>query len=98
MTTYVLLDIVMLAVCAGLAYLLDRKRPLNSKTIVLLIPLLFLTAVFDNILTSLPIVTYIPANILGLHIGSSPIEDFAYSLAAVILIPALNRRFYEKNI
>lgn len=96
MTLYLWLDIMMISICIGIAYAVGGIHAITRKSIWLLIPLLLLTAVFDNILTIIPIVTYVPDSILGLHIGTSPVEDFGYTLAAVILIPALSRRFYGK--
>ena len=33
--------------------------------------------------------TYADEHIIGLRIGLAPLEDFAYTLAALILLPAL---------
>ena len=48
-----------------------------------------LTAIFDNVIIGLGIVDYDPEKISGLKIGLAPIEDFAYTFAAVLLIPTL---------
>ncbi|MEN9955877.1 MAG: hypothetical protein RLY34_684 [Actinomycetota bacterium] len=48
--------------------------------------LLLVTAVFDNLIIGLGIVAYDEALISGIKIGNAPIEDFAYSLAAPLLI------------
>lgn len=48
-----------------------------------------MTAVFDSLIIATGVVDYNPAKILGLKIGLAPIEDFAYSLVAAILIPAI---------
>lgn len=97
MTLYLWLDIMMISLCIGIAYAVGGIHAVTRKSLLLLLPLFVLTAVFDNILTGIPIVTYVPDSILGLRIGTSPIEDFGYALAAVILIPALSRKFYEKH-
>jgi len=39
----------------------------------------FLFAIFNHVLTSLPVVTYSPQAITGLRIGTIPIEDFFYN-------------------
>ena len=44
-----------------------------------------LTLVFDSLLTGIPIVTYQPDKLLGLMLGSIPLEDFSYAFAAVLL-------------
>jgi lycopene cyclase domain-containing protein len=48
--------------------------------------LLLITAVFDNVIIGLGIVAYDETLISGIKIGIAPIEDFAYSLAAPLLI------------
>jgi lycopene cyclase domain-containing protein len=51
--------------------------------------LLAITAVFDNLIIGLGIVAYDPTLISGIKIGLAPIEDFAYSLAAPLLITVI---------
>lgn len=50
------------------------------------ISLCLITAVFDNVIIGLGIVAYEESLISGIKIGLAPIEDFAYSLAAPLLI------------
>lgn len=51
--------------------------------------LLVLTAVFDNLMISVGLVDYDPALRLGWSVGVAPVEDFAYPVAGVLLLPAL---------
>ncbi|NOJ58284.1 lycopene cyclase domain-containing protein [Arthrobacter sp. 260] len=51
--------------------------------------LLLLTAVFDNLMIRLGFFGYNPDWISGVFVGVAPLEDFAYPLAAVVLLPAL---------
>lgn len=51
--------------------------------------LVLLTAVFDNIMIAVGLFSYASHVISGLRLGLAPIEDFAYPLAAVILLPSL---------
>ena len=51
--------------------------------------LLAITAIFDNVIIGLGIVAYDPALISGIKVGLAPIEDFAYSLAAPLLITVI---------
>ncbi len=51
--------------------------------------LLVLTAVFDNVMISAGLFGYSADKISGAMIGRMPLEDFAYPLAAVLLLPAL---------
>lgn len=48
--------------------------------------LIIATAIFDNLIVGTGIVAYDERLILGIKIGYAPIEDFAYSLAAPLLI------------
>ncbi|TDS87484.1 lycopene cyclase domain-containing protein [Nesterenkonia aurantiaca] len=50
--------------------------------------LLSLTAVFDNVIIGLDIVRYGHEHLMGLYLGLAPLEDFSYSLAGVLLLPA----------
>jgi lycopene cyclase domain-containing protein len=50
---------------------------------------LALTAVFDNVMIRLGLMTYAPTAISGVLVGVAPLEDFAYPLAALMLLPAL---------
>lgn len=49
--------------------------------------LLIVTAVFDNFIVGSGIVAYNPDTLSGIFIGFAPIEDFAYTLVAAVLIP-----------
>jgi lycopene cyclase domain-containing protein len=51
--------------------------------------LLAMTIVFDNVIVSLRIVAYDPALITGAKIGAIPVEDLAYAIAAIVLLPSL---------
>lgn len=65
-------------------------HPTGWRAVVLAtVALLLLTAVFDTVMIASGLFAYSDAHISGLRIGLAPIEDFAYPLAAVILLPAL---------
>jgi lycopene cyclase domain-containing protein len=49
--------------------------------------LLVLTAIFDNFIIASGIVDYDENLLSGVYIGFAPIEDFAYSVMAAVLIP-----------
>ena len=89
--TYGLLNLAFLAVVAvvGVAALLARRAPRWRFVGLTAIVLVVMTAVFDNVLVGVGIVAYDPARISGIRIGVAPIEDFAYALAAVVLLPSL---------
>jgi lycopene cyclase domain-containing protein len=64
--------------------------PLNKQAIARSAALLTVCMlVFNTYLTALPIVRYSSERILGLRIGSIPIEDFAYLAVALFLVPSL---------
>jgi len=50
---------------------------------------LVLTAIFDNLMIAAGLFTYAPDMISGALVGLAPLEDFAYPVAAVLLLPAL---------
>ena len=86
--TYLLLTATVLAIT--LIYLvLMRKyvvvKPLLSTSVVMLT----LTAIFDNVIIQTGIVAYDEGKISGIKIGAAPIEDFAYTLVALIVVPSL---------
>lgn len=51
--------------------------------------LLVLTAVFDNVMIATGLMVYDPAHLAGILLGSAPLEDFAYPLAGLLLLPAV---------
>lgn len=51
--------------------------------------MMVLTAVFDNAIIGFGLVDYDPALISGVRIGVAPLEDFAYTIAALLIVPAL---------
>ena len=62
-----------------------RWRPLGLAAVVLLAT----TAVFDNVMIGIGLVAYNPDLISGAFVGIAPLEDFAYAIAAVVLLPSL---------
>lgn len=86
MATYLILNLAVLCViCVTLLRHIRWNRLLTALIIVLIIT----TAVFDSLLIMCNFFAYNPAKILGISIGMAPIEDFAYAIAAVIMVPAL---------
>jgi lycopene cyclase domain-containing protein len=54
-----------------------------------LVVLLLMTALFDNVMIGIGLVGYDPELISGAFIGVAPLEDFAYAIAAAVLLPSL---------
>jgi lycopene cyclase domain-containing protein len=66
-----------------------RKAPKFRAVLVATLVMLLLTAIFDNAIIGFGIVAYDDSLISGWRIGIAPVEDFAYTLAAVVMVPAL---------
>lgn len=88
MLTYLLLNSVVLAVVSTVTIRVLRTYPPRPLYYTLAL-LLILTLVFDNVIILLGIVAYNSAHTLGVQLWRAPIEDFAYTIAAVMLVPYL---------
>ena len=92
MATYIVLNTVYLV--AVLAILKWRGLLVwNRSVIVTLLILIVCTAVFDSLIIAAGIVDYDTTKILGIYIGTAPIEDFMYALLAAAIVPALWKGF-----
>ena len=91
--TYLVLNAVFLAMAVLLAAVALVRRLISARfavcVAVALVLTLALTAVFDNLMIGAGLFSYDPEHISGLFVLLAPIEDFAYPLAAAILLPAL---------
>lgn len=56
---------------------------------ITLVIMMITTAIFDNVIIGVGLVAYDPSTLLGAYIGLAPLEDFSYTLAAVMILPAL---------
>ncbi|WP_309104298.1 lycopene cyclase domain-containing protein [Microbacterium sp.] len=78
------------AIAGALLPLIARtRRPSMGGLAISAAALLLLTAVFDNVMIGSELFHYAPSQLLGLHVGLAPIEDFAYPMAAVLLLPSV---------
>ncbi|MFC6152107.1 lycopene cyclase domain-containing protein [Nocardioides yefusunii] len=48
-----------------------------------------LTAVFDSLMIAADLFRYEESHLSGLHVWLAPVEDFAWPLAAVMVVPSL---------
>jgi len=89
--TYLLLNIPFVAIAlAVLAIAVMRGRaPQVRPWLIAAAVMLALTAIFDNVIISSGLVAYDDALISGIRLGVAPVEDFAYTVAALMIIPAL---------
>ena len=76
-------------VIAGIATWVIKSRFRCFTTPIVLLPMLILTAVFDNFIILAGIVDYDATKLMGIYVGVVPIEDFAYTVVAVLLVPAI---------
>ena len=89
--TYWALNAIFLAITAAVAIVALIRRPRRSWLAILITLgiLLLFTAVFDNVMIGVGLVGYDRALISGAFIGVAPLEDFAYAIAAAVLLPSL---------
>lgn len=89
--TYWALNAIFLAVVAVVAIVAIAVRRAPRWLALLLAAgiLLILTAIFDNVMIGIGLVGYDRALISGVFIGRAPLEDFAYTVAAIVLLPSL---------
>lgn len=89
--TYLLLNTVFLGIVAVVAVVAMRARrsPRWRAVGLAAILMIALTAIFDNLIIGTGIVAYDDSLISGIRVGLAPIEDFAYTVAALVLLPAL---------
>lgn len=86
--TYALFSLAVVLLTVAVTY--RTLRRVGWRTAVTLGAFLVaLTAVFDNVLVGIGIVDYDPDRILGIRVPFAPIEDFSYTLAVVMLMPAI---------
>jgi lycopene cyclase domain-containing protein len=86
--TFLVLALVVLALVAAACLPVLRRlafRPILWTAVATTL----LTALFDSALVEHGLTVYDPRHVLGIAILSAPVEDFAYTLAAVLLMPAL---------
>lgn len=88
MTTYLVLTAVVLAIVTALCLPVLRRLP-PTPLLMTGVVVLVLTAVFDSAIVGYGLTVYDPATILGVYVGAAPIEDFGYTIAALLLMPTL---------
>ena len=88
MTTYLVLVLAVIAAVAAVCLPVLRRLP-RTPVVVTGVVLLVLTAVFDSLLVGQGLTVYRADRILGWYVGEAPVEDFGYTVVAVLLMPAL---------
>jgi small toxic polypeptide LdrA/B/C/D len=93
--TYALICLPFLALGVLVALVAARTLPALERrrrwiaTGVAAVALLVLTGVFDSLMIAAGLFGYAADTRLGPTIGLAPIEDFAYPIVAVLLVPAV---------
>lgn len=96
--TYLALNAVFLAAVLAVAAmaLVVAKRSTGQRAAswlravgLTLLALVVATAIFDNVMIAVGLVDYDPGAISGIFLALAPVEDFAYALAAAVLLPSL---------
>jgi lycopene cyclase domain-containing protein len=93
--TYLFLTATVMALLAVYAFLMRHwwvTKPMLGTAAVMLT----LTAIFDNVIIGTGIVAYDAEKISGIKLGFAPIEDFAYAVLAIFLVPSLFNFFRTK--
>lgn len=85
---YLLMGLTLILVAALITYSL-RNFFQARVTLLSAAILTVMTAVFDNLIIAAGIVAYDDSRISGILIGLAPIEDFSYTIAGVLFLPAL---------
>ena len=83
--TYLALNVTFMLIAFVTLNLISRKSPWRAIGFTMLWMLL-VTLVFDNVIIGLEIVGYDKAKISGILLGLAPIEDFAYTVVAVLAV------------
>jgi lycopene cyclase domain-containing protein len=96
--TYALLNTVFLGLALWfmvIAYVFSARRwaPVGTRLFKILaltlLGMLITTTIFDNVIIGVGLVAYDPTTLLGVYLGNAPVEDFAYTVAGVMILPAL---------
>ncbi|GEM_PF-101922 len=88
--TYTLINLVFLVPTLVLAVVGWRSGRVSRSALALTaIVMIALTIVFDNLMISVGLFTYAEDLISGIMIGAMPVEDLAYTVFAVLALPAL---------
>ncbi len=88
MTTYLVLTVVVVGLVLAACLPVLRRLPWRPIAVMGAV-LIVLTAVFDSAIVGFGLTVYDLEKILGVYVGAAPIEDFGYTIAAALIMPAL---------
>jgi lycopene cyclase domain-containing protein len=75
--------------CLAVARVAHLPRRWWSATALAALVLLVLTAVFDSLMIGADLFRYDTSSLTGLRVLRAPVEDLAWPLVAVLVLPAL---------
>ena len=89
--SYLVLNLVVLGGVAALGawFWLKQQRPTLLAAAATVILVFLIAIAGDNFIIGNGIVAYHAEKLAGAYLGVAPIEDFAYTIASVILVPAV---------
>ncbi|NNC12691.1 lycopene cyclase domain-containing protein [Planctomonas sp. JC2975] len=70
----------------------ERREALRqwwAPALIAAVVVIVLTAVFDSLLIIADVIRYDERLLSGIRVWMAPVEDFAYPLAAILLVPSL---------
>ena len=88
---YLALNLIVLAGVAALGswFWLKQQRATWLAAAATVILVFLIAVVGDNFIVGNSIVAYHAEKLVGAYLGVAPVEDFAYTIASVILVPAV---------
>ena len=86
--TYLWLSLVFAVTAIAVAMFFARGVSARSMFVTGL-ALISITAIGDSLIVGSGIVAYDPSKILGVMVGFAPVEDFAYAIVAIVLVPVI---------
>ena len=95
--TYALMNTPFILAALVISFYFDRQVFRRKSTRTLLILLLVMTTIFDTYLTRMPIVGYNQDALLGVKLGTIPVEDYAYTIVLAFLPPSVWRKYGKKE-
>jgi len=94
--TYLALNVTFMLIAFVVLNLVSRKSPWRAIGFTMFWMLL-VTLVFDNVIIALEIVGYDKSKTIGILLGLAPIEDFAYTVVAVLAVGIIWTKLTKEN-
>lgn len=89
MSTYAALNLAVLSALVCILYVSGQDKLLTRRWFFALSILFALTIVFDSLIIHTGIVAYDKDKIMDVYLWLAPVEDFAYTIGALLLAPLL---------